>query len=84
MYRGGGGRGGGSNLLLTMILRLRDWKGGPWSPELLGGPDLKRGASDPSSYHEYINIEFQNSLRRLVFFVLYNIKSTWINSVPIF
>ena len=37
---------------------LRGWKGGPWSPELLGGPkldggpDLKEGISDPSSYHE--------------------------------
>ena len=36
---------------------LRGWKGGPWSLDLLGGPkleevpDLKGGASEPSSYH---------------------------------
>ena len=36
---------------------LRDWKGGPWSPEFLGGPkveegsDLKVGTSDSSSYY---------------------------------
>ena len=37
---------------------LRGWKGGPWSPELLGGPKLeadliwKRGTWDPSLYHD--------------------------------
>ena len=45
----------GVNLLHTMV--LRDWKGGPWSPELLmepkleEGPDLKGGTSDSCSYH---------------------------------
>ena len=30
--------------------------GWPWSPELLGGPNLKGGTSDHSSYHAYILI----------------------------
>ena len=32
-------------------VKFRGWKGGPWSPELLGGPSLKGVISDPSSYH---------------------------------
>ena len=32
---------------------LSDWKGGPLSPKLEGGPYLKRGTSHPSSYHPF-------------------------------
>ena len=42
--------GWGIQTFCTLI--LRGWKGGPWSPELLGGPDLKGGTSDHSSYHK--------------------------------
>ena len=42
---------GGSNLLNTMI--LSGWKGGPLSPKLERGPDLKGGTSCPFSYHAF-------------------------------
>ena len=41
----------GSNLLHTMI--LSGWKGGPLSPKLERGPDLKHGTSCPFSYHAF-------------------------------
>ena len=44
--------------------KLKDWKGEPWSPgvlgrpELVGGPNLKVGNSDLSSYHARANSSF--------------------------
>ena len=52
-------------------LILRGWKDGPWRTELLGGPKLKGGISDHSSYHEHVflkkqkeetQIEYQNTI----------------------
>ena len=42
---------GGSNR--TYTVNIEQLKGGPWSPGLLGAPDLQGGTSHPSSYHAF-------------------------------
>ena len=40
-------------------------KGGTWRLELLGGPNLKGGTSDPSSYHDPFQAEIYKSVAKL-------------------